>query len=556
MPLPVPSPASRFNRSSLPTPSKKRPSSAASQTTSTTTSQRQSSASPSRLTQPSPTFMSRPSTRMSSEIDQANDDAARMPPPPLPGVRRTVSVRSSASSMKDAPVPEKKTSALGRAGSVLRRAAGVRSLKDKEEDKAKASSRILRSNSNATGSTTSSVPTKKPESEKGVFGLGRLRSSKSAADKAAAEKKSLASRLGSVAKPTGVPQRTNTTTAKRTSPTGSATSSSSASGPTKRVGGPATSNVPKGHRRNSSTPSAGIPGLKDPRPVTASSMKGRRPAFTTLEQDFHGRTRPPIRSRGMPPPPLDTATIHSQTQLMQYTCLYASSHATYAQLTESATAKLKNRFGNLSDQHRRSRERLVKKQKTHNISGLAAVVEAPAAGITSRRRDTMRSAEEKIQAFSEAIKKLETLQQNEHRLMSLGFGEWIAGYSPPSPSFGVEEEGWVRRRGRWIDGLGEDWRRECLFIARRIEACVSAIQAIVAASVSVEDANSVVAIVAERWLEVARGMLEEVQGMWQVEERVVGRERMALEDVVASASAATVQFHGRVGEVGGIWSRC
>lgn len=96
----------------------------------------------------------------------------------------------------------------------------------------------------------------------------------------------------------------------------------------------------------------------------------------------------------------------------------------------------------------------------------------------------------------------------------------------------------MRKRGRWIDGLGEDWRRQCLFTSRRIETAVRAIESVVAAVV-MEEELGVVSVVSERWMEVARGMLEESQGMMQVEGNVVQRERRALEEVVAGA--ATVE---------------
>jgi hypothetical protein len=238
----------------------------------------------------------------------------------------------------------------------------------------------------------------------------------------------------------------------------------------------------------------------------------------------------------MPPPPLDSATIHQQTKLLQYTCLYSNSHATYAQYTASATAKLKRRFETLAKEHSRSREQLARRQRLHDLVGLAAVLETPTAGITGKRRDTIRSPEEKIQAFSEAIKKLEALQQNEHRVLASVFGEWIAGYSPLNASQAVDKVGWVAKRGRWIDGLGEDWRRQCLYISRRIESCVKAVECVVAAVVMEEDAG-VISVVSERWMEVARGMLEESQGMLQVEQNVVTRERLTLEEVVASIGA-------------------
>jgi len=254
----------------------------------------------------------------------------------------------------------------------------------------------------------------------------------------------------------------------------------------------------------------------------------------------------------MPPPPLDPATVHQQTELLQYTCLYSNSHAAYAQLTASATAKLKRRFDVLAKEHSRSREQLARRQRTHDLTGLAAVIETPSAGIvTGKRRETIRSPEEKIQAFSEAIKKLEALQQNEHRVLAAEFGEWIAGYSPPSPGGGMDKKGWVSRRGRWIDGLGEDWRRQVLFISRRIEGCVQAIESIIAAVVMAEEAG-VIAVVSERWMEVARGLLDECQGMLQVEQNVVSRERSTLEDVVAGVV-------GKVGlevlDEGGVWTR-
>lgn len=233
---------------------------------------------------------------------------------------------------------------------------------------------------------------------------------------------------------------------------------------------------------------------------------------------------------------------------MQYSCMYSNSHAVYAQLTASATAKLKRRFDTLAREHTRSREQLARRQRVHDMAGLTAVLDNVAAGITGKRRETIRSPEEKIQAFSEAIKKLEALQQGEHRVLANVFGEWIAGYSPP-PASGTDHGGWVDKRGRWIDGLGEDWRRQCLFISRRIEGAVKAIETVVSAVVMEEEAG-VVAVVSERWMDVARGMLEESQGMLQVEQNVVGRERSALGDVVAGAGSGA----GSVGAGSGIWT--
>lgn len=185
------------------------------------------------------------------------------------------------------------------------------------------------------------------------------------------------------------------------------------------------------------------------------------------------------------------------------------------------------------------------------MTGLSAVLDNAAAGVTGKRRETMRSPEEKIQAFSEAIKKLEALQQGEHRLLANTFGEWISGYSMPSPQHsGADQGGWVDRRGKWIDGLGEDWRRQCLFISRRIEGAVKAIETVVSAVVMEEEAG-VVAVVSERWMDVARGMLEESQGMLQVEQNVVARERAALEDVVAGAGGIAA---APAGEKRGIWA--
>ena len=160
----------------------------------------------------------------------------------------------------------------------------------------------------------------------------------------------------------------------------------------------------------------------------------------------------------------------------------------------------------------------------------------------SRRRETIRSADEKIQSFSEAIKKLEMMMSNEHAVLTREFGEWISGYTP--------SDGWDVGRERWTDGLGEEWRRGCEALGRRIEGCVGDVQGVCAAVVGGEGGMGVVGIVAERWLEVARGLGEEVGGMMGVEERVVERERRGLENMVTRIAAEE-----DVVEPIGIWAR-
>ncbi|KAF8542915.1 hypothetical protein BDD12DRAFT_823320 [Trichophaea hybrida] len=576
MPLPVPSPTPatpNTNSSSaptrqprpsgLPTPSKRPPSAASSVAptsdppSSSPTSRLPSS--PSRLTRPRPsTTASRQSCDNDPSSDPSESDSSRMPPPAAPSRQ-----------------PKERAA--------VRRTAGTRNLKDKDDPKKPERAMSLRSATRSSSISTTATAKSKEDGarDKGPPPTGRsLRprnvSNATAASTATTERPrvaSTASRTAAVTKKESASMARERSTATTATTASTVTTSrrplsmhadltslspptSSASTAPRKVAAPSAGNV-KAHRRNLSTPSAAqVAPLQ--RPGTAASTvsnvsKSRRPPFSTLRQDFNAPPAPTLQPsrKSMPPPPLDSATVHQQAQLLQYTCLYSNSHATYAQLTASATAKLKRRFDTLAREHSRSREQLARRQRLHDMTSLTAVVESPAVGITGKRRETMRSPEEKIQAFSEAIKKLETLQQNEHRTLAGVFGEWIAGYSPPSPGIGMDRSGWVDKRGRWIDGLGEDWRRQCLFISRRIEAAVKSIETVVSAVLMEEEAG-VVSVVSERWMDIASGMLEESQGMLQVEQNVVHRERQALEDVVAGAGVGVEEEEGEA-ERKGVW---
>ncbi|KAI5789328.1 hypothetical protein FPQ18DRAFT_46376 [Pyronema domesticum] len=293
------------------------------------------------------------------------------------------------------------------------------------------------------------------------------------------------------------------------------------------------------HRRALSTTSA------PPRPPTAASNTSltakRRPAFSTLQQSFSPAPAPAPSRRSLPPPPLDHSTVHHQSSLLSHSLLFSPSHATYASLTASATAKLKRRFDSLAREHTKSREQLARRQRVQDLKGLGGLIDQGLVGGTGIGADK-RTADEKIQGFSESIKKLEGLQGGEYLKLTGRFGEWISGYSaptetvpdPPAPGDSVTPSGdgssaddagsqdaeslrssAYHLRHRWVDGLGEDWRRATLFLTNRIEGCIKNIESVVSAVMMEE---GVIALVSERWLEIAKGMAEECQGM------LVGRE--------------------------------
>ncbi|KAI5816417.1 hypothetical protein BZA77DRAFT_293304 [Pyronema omphalodes] len=330
------------------------------------------------------------------------------------------------------------------------------------------------------------------------------------------------------------------------------------------------------HRRALSTTSA------PPRPPTSASNTSltakRRPAFSTLQQSFSPAPAPAPSRRSLPPPPLDQSTVHHQSSLLSHTLLFSPSHATYASLTASATAKLKRRFDSLAREHTKSREQLARRQRVQDLKGLGGLIDQDLVGGAGIGADK-RTADEKIQGFSESIKKLEGLQGGEYLKLTGRFGEWISGYSAPTETVhdpqasnsesatsqgdgssaddGSQDAESLRSsayhlRHRWVDGLGEDWRRATLFLTNRIEGCIKSIESVVSAVMMEE---GVIALVSERWLEIAKGMAEECQGMLVVERQVVTRERRALGEVVARAGGLDGDAEREQGERKGVWAR-
>lgn len=160
----------------------------------------------------------------------------------------------------------------------------------------------------------------------------------------------------------------------------------------------------------------------------------------------------------------------------------------------------------------------MKKQKRHNLDSLAAVVNNVVPG--KKRRDTTKSPEERVQAFSEAIKRIDAMRSGEFRKLCGVFGEWIAGYNPRGTS-----------RDKWVDGIGDVWRRECVGISRRLEVSIAGVDGVAGVLAEHGEEEAVVTTVtrvAEGYKELAEGMLEEVEMMRRMEVEVVERERMEL----------------------------
>lgn len=319
----------------------------------------------------------------------------------------------------------------------------------------------------------------------------------------------------------------------------------------------------KGHRRSASgvnatitanaatstTATAPIGISASSRPTTAGSAKNKRPAFSALTQDFtvpaNPNPPPSPRSRIVPPPPLDTPTLHAQTQLLQLLTLRSSSAAVYQQLIASATATLKARFEQLSARHYDARETSAKKQKRHNIDSLAAVVSS-APGRS--RRESTNTPEQRVQAFSEAIKRIDAMRSGEFRGLCTAFGDWIAGYNPRAGSGGRE---------KWVDGIGEAWRRECVGVCRRLEAGivgVDGVAGVLAAHGEVEALVTTVSRVAEGYRDLAEGMLEEAEMMGRMEVEVVERERMQMGRRVQAILEGVGAENAYTGQ--GIWAGC
>ncbi|KAL0638657.1 hypothetical protein Q9L58_002384 [Maublancomyces gigas] len=308
------------------------------------------------------------------------------------------------------------------------------------------------------------------------------------------------------------------------------------------------------------TTATAVPSINaNPRPTaTAGSTKTKRPAFSALTQDFtvppNPNPPPSPRSRIVPPPPLDTSTLHAQTQLLQLLTLRSSSAAVYQQLIASATATLKSRFEKLSARHYDARETSAKKQKRHNIDSLAAVVTnvgvvGGSVGGRKRRETTVKSPEERVQAFSEAIKRIDAMRSGEFRVLCTAFGEWIAGYNPRGGGSGSGG------RERWIDGIGESWRRECVGVCRRLEVGivgVDGVAGVLAEHGEVEALVTTVSRVAEGYRELAEGMLEEVEMMGRMENEVVERERMEMGRRVKAILEGGEMEHVYSGQ--GIWA--
>lgn len=298
----------------------------------------------------------------------------------------------------------------------------------------------------------------------------------------------------------------------------------------------------KGHKKSSSITSlqsvaSGIPTgtNSSSRPTTAGSVKAKRPAFTALSQDFstpaNANPGQASRSRTVPPPPLDTATIHAQTQLLQLLTLHSCSTDVYQQLISSATSTLKSRFEKLSARHYDARETSLKKQKRQNFDSLAAVVNNVVPG--KKHRDTTRSPEERVQAFSEAIKRIDAMRSGEFKNLCGVFGEWIAGYNPRGGT----------GREKWVDGIGEEWRRECVGISRRLEVSIAGVDGVAGVLADYGEEEAIVTTVtrvAEGYKELAEGMLEEVEMMRRMEIEVVERERMELKRRIALILEAPV----------------
>lgn len=329
------------------------------------------------------------------------------------------------------------------------------------------------------------------------------------------------------------------------------TSSATASVARRPVSGSIPAAPAKAHRRSASTVStASITPSSNSRPGTATKNNttppagnSKRPPFSSFNQEYPqpAPSGPSPRSRILPPPPLDTQTIHQQTQLLQLLTLHSSSGQVYQELIASATTTLKSRFEQLSARHYDVRETSIKRQNRANLDSLALVVNT-GSSIPTKRRQTIRSPEELVQAFSEGIKRTDALKTGEFRKLSTTFGEWISGYNSSATG-----------REKWVDGIGENWRYDCDTVERKLQSAVKGIEGVRELLETLGDDDAVkttVQRVAEGYVLLAGGMLEEVEMMRKMECEVVLKERRTLGARVENIMVGEVKAK----EVG-IWAR-
>lgn len=116
------------------------------------------------------------------------------------------------------------------------------------------------------------------------------------------------------------------------------------------------------------------------------------------------------------------------------------------------------------------------------------------------------------------------MRSGEFRVLCTAFGDWIAGYNPRGGGGGSSRE-------KWVDGIGDAWRRECVGVCRKLEVGivgVDGVAGVLAEHGEVEALVTTVSRVAEGYRDLAEGMLEEVEMMGRMEVEVVERERMEM----------------------------
>jgi hypothetical protein len=175
------------------------------------------------------------------------------------------------------------------------------------------------------------------------------------------------------------------------------------------------------------------------------------------------------------------------------------------------------------------------------LDSLALVVNTGST-IPTKRRQTIRSPEELVQAFSEGIKRTDALKTGEFRKLSATFGEWISGYNSSATG-----------REKWVDGIGENWRYDCDTVERKLQSALKGIEGVRELFGTLGDDDAVkttVQRVAEGYALLAGGMLEEVEIMRKMECEVVMKERRTLRARVENIMVGEV----RAKEMG-VWVR-